>query len=182
MACALTAGRTEPCKEQVGGIDRVYFINFDSDGVGVTDATATFDTGDSYVGGDKLTAVTGTPAAFEYEIKGASSFTQNIVSDRNTGTTYFEQTLELTLKQLSAADHKELLLLARARPQIIVKDNNGNYFFCGFEHGMDVTGGTVVTGTEFGDLSGYTITLSGMERAMAPFLGSAPAAVGFTVT
>ena len=181
MACTLTAGRSEPCKEQVGGIDRVYFINFDGDTTGVTSSTATFDTGDDYLAGDALTAVTGTPSAYEYEIKGGSSFTQNIVSDRNTGTTYFEQTLELTLKQLSAADHKELLLLARARPQVIVKDNNGNYFFCGYEHGMDVTGGTVVTGTEMGDLSGYTVTLTGMERAMAPFLGSAPASVGFTV-
>lgn len=178
MACTLTSGRSEPCKEQVGGIDRVYFINFDGDTTGVTSSTATFDLG-TYIDGDKLTAVTGLPSAYEYEIKGGSSFTQNIVSDRNTGTTYFEQTLELTLKQLSAADHKELLLLVRARPQVIVKDNNGNYFFCGYEHGMDVTGGTVVTGTEMGDLSGYTITLTAMERAMAPFLSNG--LTGFTV-
>ena len=181
MACTLTSGRAEPCKESVGGIDRVYFINFDGEAVGLTDATCTFDTGDSYIGGDKLTAVTPQTAAFEYEIKGGSSFTQNIVSDRNTGTTYFEQTLELTLKQLSAADHKELLLLAKARPQMLIKDNNANFFLAGFEHGMDVTGGTVVTGTEFGDLTGYTLTLTGMERVMAPFY-SGTLATDFSVT
>ena len=181
MGCTLTAGRSEPCKGQVGGIDRIYLINFDGETTGVTSSTATFDTGDSYIDGDALTAVTGTPSAFEYEVKGGTGLTQNIVSDRNTGTTYFEQQLEVTLKKLTAADHKELLLLVKARPQVIVKDNNGNYFFCGYEHGMDVTGGTVVTGQEMGDLSGYTLTLTGMERVMAPFLGSDPASVGFTV-
>lgn len=180
MSCALTLGRTEPCKDQVGGIDRVYFVNFDSDtaGLGYGTALLTFGSG-SYLAGDAITAVAGTPSIYEYEIKGASSFTQNIVADRATGTSYFEQVLELTLKKLSAADHKELRLLVAARPQVIVKDNNGNFFLAGYEHGMDVTGGTVVTGTEFGDLTGYTLTLTGMERMMAPFITSG--LTGFTV-
>lgn len=170
MACTLTAGRSEPCKEQVGGIDRVYFINFDGDSVGVYNAAITWENTGSYTGGDGITSLTGTPTAYEYEVKGGTSFTQNIISDRNNGTTYYEQVLEITLKQLSAADHKELKLLAAARPQILIKDNNGNHFLAGFEHGMDVTGGTIVTGTEMGDLSGYTLTFTGMERVAAPFV------------
>jgi len=180
MACTLTAGRTEPCKEQVGGIDRIYFINFDSDTTGVFDSAITWENTGSYLGGDGITSLTGTPSAFEYEVKGATSFTQNINSDRATGTTFYEQVLEVTLKQLSAADHKEIALLAKARPQVIVKDNNGNYFLAGFEHGMDVTGGTVVTGTEMGDLSGYTLTLTGTERMPAPFIVNGVSS--FTVT
>ena len=180
MACTLTAGRSEPCKEQVGGIDKVYFVNFDGETAGVYDAAITWENTGSYIGGDGITSLTGTPSAFEYEIKGASSFTQNINSDRASGTTFFEQVLELTLKKLTAEDHKELLLLVKARPQVIVKDNNGNHFFAGFEHGMDVSGGTVVTGTEMGDLSGYTLTLTGTERVMAPFIVDGVAS--FTVT
>ena len=180
MACTLTLGRDEPCKAQVGGIDRVYFINFDGETAGVYDSVITWENSGAYIDGDGITSLTGTPSAFEYEIKGGSSFTQNIVSDRNTGTTYFEQVLELTFKQLSAADHAEILILARARPQVIVKDNNNNYFLAGFEHGMDVTGGTVVTGTEMGDLSGYTLTLTAMERVMAPFIVNG--ITSFTIT
>ena len=26
--CDLTAGRLEPCKSNVGGIDKIYFVNF----------------------------------------------------------------------------------------------------------------------------------------------------------
>lgn len=173
MACALTLGRTEPCKEQVGGLDKVYFINYSD----TFPSTITYDLTNT----DAIESVSGTPSAYSYEIKGASSFTQNIVSDRNNGTTYYEQVLEITLKQLSIADHKELRLLAAARPHVIVKDNNDNYFLAGLEHGMDVTGGTIVTGTEMGDLSGYTLTLTAMERKPANFLEAAPATVGFTV-
>lgn len=174
MACDLTLGRSEPCKEQVGGIDKVYFVNFGD----VTASTITYDLTNT----DVIDAVSGTPSAFPYEVKDACSFTQNIVSDRSTGTTYYEQVLELTLKQLSIADHKELRLLAAGRPHVIVKDNNGNYFLAGLEHGMDVTGGTIATGTAMGDLTGYTLTLTGMERKPANFLDADPATVGFTVT
>jgi len=27
MACSLTLGRIEPCKDQVGGLNAIYFIN-----------------------------------------------------------------------------------------------------------------------------------------------------------
>jgi len=84
-------------------------------------------------------------------------------------------------KYLYLKDHKELKLLAYGSPQVIVEDYNGNYFLAGLEHGMDVTGGTIVTGGAMNELSGYTLTLTGMERVPANFLGDTPTAVGFTV-
>ena len=38
---------------------------------------------------------------------------------------------------------------------------------------MEVTGGTVVTGAAAGDLSGFTLTLEGMEESAPFFLASA---------
>lgn len=172
MACDLTLGRKEPCKDSVGGVDKVYFINYDDAFL----AKMTFGTlGDS----DVITAVTGTPSAYEYEVKNATSFTQNIQSSRDTGTTHFEQVLEITFKKLSQADHKEIKIMSWGRPHVIIKDNNGNFFLAGLEHGMDVTGGTIVTGGAFGDLSGYTLTLTGMEKIPAPFLDNGM--TGFTI-
>ena len=46
---------------------------------------------------------------------------------------------------------------------------------------MDVSAGTIVTGTAMGDMSGYTLTLSGMERTPANFLVSDITAAGGTV-
>lgn len=171
MSCDLTLGRKEVCKDSVGGLNAVYFVNFGGMGALTYDATNT----------DVIDAVAGTPSAFKYELKGASTFTQNINSSREAGTTFFEQVLELTFKKLTPKDHKELKLLSFARPHVIVEDYNGNFFLAGLEHGCDVTGGTIVTGGAMADLSGYTLTLTGMERVPANFLDSNPATVGFTV-
>ena len=171
MACDLNLGRLEPCKDAVGGLKAAYFVNW-GDATGYTyNGTNT----------DVIDTVTGTPNAYKYELKGTNSFDQTITSSRENGTTFFDQSVKLQLKNMNAASHKQIKLLAYGRPQVIVEDNNGNFFYCGLEHGMDVTGGTIVTGTVMGDLSGYTLELKGMERVPANFLGDTLAAVGFTV-
>ena len=171
MACDISLGRNEVCKDSVGGLKAVYFVNYGDMGAITYDTTNT----------DVIDAVAGTPDAYKYELKGASTFTQNINSSREAGTTFFEQVLELTFKKLTVKDHKELKLMSYGRPNVIVEDNNGNFFLAGLEHGMDVTGGTVVTGGAMGDLSGYTITLTGQEKVPANFLGDTLSNVGFTV-
>ena len=159
MACDLSLGRKEPCKDVVGGIRAVYFTDFGDLGtVTKTD--------------DEITDLSGTFTAYKYEVKGNSSFEQNITSSRENGTTFFEQTLNLTLHKLSKEDNKELKLLAYGRPHIAVEDYNGNVFLMGLEHGADVSGGTIVTGAAMGDLSGYTLTLSAMEVLPANFVAS----------
>ncbi len=161
MACDLTKGRIEPCKDSVGGLKAVYFADFgdlNATGVNIT-ATDSIENFDSASG-----------TVYRYDLKGNSSFEQTITSSRENGTTFFEQTLNLTLKKLSAADNKEVKLIAYGRPQIIVEDYNGNYFLVGREHGSEVTGGTIVTGAAMADLSGYTLVLSGQETLPANFV------------
>ncbi len=167
MACDLTLGRKEPCKDVVGGIQSVYFLNFGS-------ITTTFDGTNTDVIDDL-----GTVSAFEYDVKGNSSFEQTINSSRENGTTFYEQTLNLTLHKLTIQDHKELKLLTFGRPHVVVQDYNGNAFIMGLEHGADVSGGTIVTGAAMGDLSGYTLTLTGQEVLPANFLEGATAANPF---
>ena len=74
MACDLTRGRKEPCKDVVGGIKAVYFIDYG-------DITITYDATNTDVI-DDLGAVT----AYKYELKGNSSFEQTITSSRENGT------------------------------------------------------------------------------------------------
>ncbi len=167
MACDLTKGRKEPCKDSVGGIKAVYFADFG-------DVTIAYDSTDTDVI-DDLGAVT----VFKYELKGNSSFEQTITSSRENGTTFFEQALNLTLKKLTVQDHKELKLMSYGRPHIVVEDYNGNAFLMGAEHGCDVTGGTIATGAAMGDMSGYTLTFSAMEQVPANFLEGATEADPF---
>ena len=163
MACDLTRGRKEPCKDVVGGLKNVYFVDFGDLGtVTKTDDEITNLTGDS---SNNLTA-------FKYELKGNSSFEQTVNASRENGTVFYEQTLNLTLKKLTKEDNKELKLLAYGRPHVAVEDYNGNVFMMGLEHGADVSGGTIVSGAGMGDLSGYTLTLTAQEREPANFMNS----------
>jgi len=172
MACDIVRGRLEPCKDSVGGLKAVYFVNFGDLGDITYDATDT----------DVITAVAGTPSAYKFDVRGASTYTENIQSSRENGTTMFEQVLELTLKKLTKEDHKTIKLLSFGRPHILIEDNNGNVLLSGLEFGGDVTGGTIVTGGAMGDLSGYTLSFTGMEKAPANFIANGDIdAAGFIV-
>ena len=138
MACDLSLGRKVPCKDVVGGIKAVYFIDYG-------DISIAYDSTDTDLIED-LGAVT----AYKYELKGNSSFEQTFTASRENGTTFFEQTLNLTLTKLTKEDNKELKLLAYGRPQVVVHDYNGNAFLMGAEHGAEVNGGTIVTGGAIG--------------------------------
>ena len=159
MACLLTAGRKVPCKSAVGGIKSVYFADFGTLGA------ATIASGE-------ITAFAGTPDWFEFDVKGNSSLETTVNSSRENGTTFYTQTLNLTLTFLDKATQEELKLLAHARPHVAVEDYNGNFFLVGLDHGAEVTGGTVVTGAAMGDLSGFTLTFEGQETAPAYFVTS----------
>ena len=162
MACNLTLGRKEPCKDVIGGLKNIYFVDFG--GLGTVSLTNDEIT--------NLTGASGSLTAFKYEVKGNSSFEQTITSSRETGTTFFDQTLTLTLKKLTKEDNKELKLLAYGRPHVAVEDYNGNVFMMGLENGSDVNGGTIVTGAAMGELSGYTLTLNAQEPLPANFMDS----------
>lgn len=169
MACALSLGRIEPCKDVVGGITAVYFLNYQN-------LTVTYDATNT----DAIDTLGSGLTAYKYELKGNSSFEQAINSSRENGTTFFDQTLNLTLHKLSKQSHKEIKLMSYGRPIVIVEDYNGNYFVAGLEHGCEVTGGTIVTGAAMGDLSGYTLVLNGQEQVPANFLDGTLSAAGIS--
>jgi len=162
MACDLSRGRSLECKDSVGGLQDVYFVNFG------TDLTITYDGSDTDVI-TEMVASADTVSAYKYELKGTNSLDQNINTSRENGTTFWEQVLNLQLTGLTKEDHKELKLLCYGRPHVIVVDHNLNAFVVGLEHGADVTAGTIVTGAAMGDLSGYTLTLTANEVNPANF-------------
>ena len=159
MACNVTAGRVLPCKAGFGGIKAAYF--FDLDALGAL----------TYTDG-VITAIAGTPTVYEYDVKNTSSLETAINSSRETGTTFYEQTLSLTLTYLDAPTQEQIKLIAWGRPSVAVEDYYGNMFIVGLENGMELSGGTIGTGTQPGDLSGSTLTLVGQEVDPATFITS----------
>jgi len=169
MACLLTTGRKVPCKSAFGGIKTVYFADFG------TISAVTIDASTKEV---TFTDASPAPTWYEFDVKGTSSLETTVTSSRDTGTTFYTQTLNLTLTYLDAKTQAELQLIAVSRPYVVVEDYYGNRFLCGFENGMELTGGTVSTGAAAGDLSGFTITMEGLEETAPYFLATAQAVVG----
>lgn len=156
MSCLLSQGRQEVCKESIGGLHGVYFINYDS-GSFSKDANGFIDDLQGYT-------------AFFYELKGTSAYTETVNSSRENGTTFFSQELTLNLKKLTNEMTTQLKLLAFGRPQIIVWTKNGDAFLVGESQGADLTAGTIQTGAALGDLYGYSITMTAEEKLPAAFI------------
>jgi len=162
MACDIANGRLEVCKDAVGGIDAIYFINY---------GDYSYPTDITYVTGtDTIDAVANVTSLYKYELKGTNSFDQVITSSRENGTSFVEQTLSVILKKQDAATHKAVKLLSYGRPNIVIKNRNNQFFLAGLEHGMELTTANVANGTAMGDLNGYTLTFVGTEKLLANLL------------
>ena len=163
MPCNLSAGRNEVCKDSIGGLAGVYFFpQYTTGSFTETAGTATAD--------PLLTAIPSGSTLYFYQLKGTSAYTETVNSSRENGTTFFTQELTLNLKKLTNEMTTQLKLMAYGRPQIIVATMNGDAFLVGKEEGADLTAGTIQTGAAMGDLYGYSVTMTGMEKLPAQFL------------
>lgn len=158
MSCILQKGRQEQCKESIGGLAGVYFINF---------TTGSFTKNDN----GEITALPANTTVYFYELKGANNtYTETVNTSRDNGTTFFSQELSITLKKLTNEMTTQLKLMAYSRPKIVVWTKNGEALLVGEKQGADMTGGTINTGGALGDLYGYTAVYLGEEKLPAAFL------------
>lgn len=160
MATALTLGRKEPDKQNVGGIKAAYFVEYD-DAV-YTGATIT---------SGEVTAFSPIQTLFKYEVKGANSYDEENVNSRPNGTSFWQGSGTLQFKKQSLAAQNEIKLMAYDRKIIVLEDYNGNFRICGFEHGAEIQVNTA-SGSDMGDFQGYNITFTTAEREPAHFVAS----------
>jgi len=157
MACNLSAGRNEVCKDSIGGLAGVYFLNY---------TTSSF----TKNGSGEVTAFPSGSTVYYYQLKGTSAYTETVNTSRENGTTFFSQELVLNLKKLTNEMTTQLKLMAYGRPQIVVHTMNGDALLVGEIEGADMTAGTIQTGAGMGDLYGYSATFTGQEKLPAAFI------------
>lgn len=162
MSCSVTKGRQEVCKDTIGGLAGVYFLNY-------TTGSLTKNAG------GEITALPSGSTVYFYELKGTSAYTETVNTSRENGTTFFSQELVLNLKKLTNEMTTQMKLMAYGRPQIVVWTKNGEALLVGEREGADVTAGTIQTGGALGDLYGYSITFTAEEKLPAAFLSGSTA-------
>ena len=177
MACNITRGRLIDCKDAIGGLKAIYICKAYSNNIS---AVATINTTEMTTAGFATWSAQSGSAieVFKYDlVQNLSSLTVNINSDNANGTTFFGQTLSVTLQKIDHDMTNELRLIAYSRSQIFVQDSMDNVFLLGIDGGCYVTGGTVLTGVGKGDLNGYTIEWGAEENnALVQLPASAGAA------
>jgi len=162
--CDITKGRIEPCKSSVGGVHTIYYMNWDS-GVVVTLDPET-DAITDITEEDSATGVT----LYKWPVKLATNLTETPTVSIENGTAFWEQVLTATFKKLDAVTRKELKLMTYGKMRAIIADNAGNSLYIGKDFGIDVSGGSIVTGSNMEDLSGYTLIQTGREPEPALML------------
>lgn len=174
MACLISNGRTEQCKDSISGIQAIYFINFgdfNPDPV-AGGGDVTYDTTLGYE--DQITAIAGSITnIYKFELKGQNGFDTTVNTSRDNGTTFFTQTLTVQLKRQDPVFHKQFKILAYGRPHIVVRTNGNQFFLAGLYRGCDATAGSVNSGVQYGDFNGYQLTFEAMEEKPANFLDCA---------
>jgi hypothetical protein len=169
MSCQLTTGFTLLCNDAVGGIKTIYLANYE-DVINITVAAGVMTVAD----GD----------CYEYQPnKNTGSVTFNPTVSLENGTVFYTHQLSFTLGKLDVFNRNELELLSKARVMAFVEMNDGQTIVLGYGMGCFMTAGTFQTGTSFGDLQGYQITLTSDEQNQPLFLppGEDVGDIGMTI-
>lgn len=95
--------------------------------------------------------------------KQTGSLTSTLTVDETNGTRYYTNEIGLQFTKMEARKHMEMEALAAEHLAVIVKDNNGHYWFVGKDTYVSSADQVAQTGTSFEDLNGYTLTLSNQE-------------------
>jgi len=172
MACDITSGRSVLCKDSIGGLKTLYVTIEDLGAI-------TYDVTDT----DAITDFAGAPEFFQFDLRGATnSLTETINVSEDNGTTLFDQVVACTFPKLTKEMNKQLKLMCYSSPTLVVEDFNGNQRVVGLENQTSANGGTIVTGAAKADLSGYTLSMQGMEKVPANFLIDGITGCGGTIS
>lgn len=163
MACILNTGYTLTCRDNIGGIQKAYIRNWSAA------TTYTYNSEGTITGGTN-TAVTW----YTFEVRpetgqfdpGAGA--HNLIN----GTNFWTQKLDLTLHKYQASIRTLLYALAQTEMEIIVLDQNGQYYLMGEVNGANLTASQASVGKAYGDMNGVTLTMEAKEATPARLVSS----------
>lgn len=162
MPCALTQNYNLDCRDSVGGIKEVYFIELGNLST-YTEASGVI-TALTKAAGKKF---------YKYQlVKQTSMFEDALTVNEENGTVYSAQKLSIILNKLQANTRNEISLLAANLLVSVVVDRNGKGFILGLTNGLVLNSAKGESGTKMGDRSGYSLEFAGNEPAMAQEVSS----------
>lgn len=159
MSCALTTGRTEPCKDNIGGLKNIYLFPY------------VYYTYSQIVGtrGSEITSFPVNTTVYQYEINGGN-FTETPNNDENG--LYYEQSLTFSLLKQDLATTTELNRAMKLDLRYIVEFNDGSLKVGGLWKGARITTINQLSGGAKTDFNGYRVTITSREEYMSAYISS----------
>ena len=161
--CALTSDYSFGCDVGIGGTKEAYLIELENI-ASYTESSGTL---------TAITKVTGKVFRKYQLVLETANFEEDIEGNRQNGTLAYAQKGTIIINKQNVAVRNEILLLAKNRLVIVIKDNNQTYRLFGREYGLMLQTGNAATGVAWGDRNGYTLNFTGKELELAPFVTDA---------
>lgn len=155
MACSSTLSGIALDCANVGGITEVYICR-------TTDIQAIT------VTANVITAITMASASEDFKTyrfrRGTSNYTAEASIDDTSGTSFVTSNVAMKFAKMDTAKRNEMQALAKDNLYVIVKDNNGLYWFLGYGEYVSASAAGGESGTNRGDANQYTITLTAITN------------------
>ena len=150
MACStVLTGIALDCAN-AGGIKKVYIAPI----ADVSSVTVT-------AGAVSAITMKDTKKFKEYSFrKNTASLTKTATKDDAAGTSFVTSEVALRFAKMDSAKRTEMQALLTGNVYVIVLDNNGKYWFLGYDSYCSASAATGESGTSLGDANQYTINLS----------------------
>lgn len=170
MACTDLTIFNIPCKE-VGGVQKVWIGPYNPTGP----LTYTLDP-DGTIG--TFSGATVSFTFFQQDIETANYNYPAEISDTNNAISY-TQTLGITLPSMTQAVSNEVKILGQGRWRVIILDNNGNYWFMGFQGPVKIS--AIEGGLGQARVDGRKSVLTFVTKEDHPFKAVSAAAVASVI-
>jgi hypothetical protein len=153
-------GRKEVCSNLIGGVSKVYLMDF-----------VKYPKQRIELNADK-TQLLSFPITIIYEVELRTDTAYDQQLNNEEGSISYEQSIELALKKDSVQTLREVRTLAKKDLRLIVQDRNGHLQIMGLYNGVRLSSYNRVTGGAKGDFNGYNVTFEAQEPMISPFIGS----------
>jgi hypothetical protein len=140
----------------VGGIDYVMIANYGDVSTGIWDV-------DPSVGIAWINPANASVWTKFVPRKESSNFTETMTGTPASGISSYNQVLTLVFAYNQTVKRNQLKIMGQSELVAVPVDRNGNAWLLGSRNGLDLTSGTLVSGTANPDMNGMTIVLSGNE-------------------
>lgn len=165
MACGTLNGYKPTCPDNNGGIEKIYVIGYDQ----------VIQTGFTYSANGSITGITLAHSSTTFKVMESAQFTATVVEQQAYNPDMYSrqitQTIVLKFNKQTADLRNEIRFLATNFLMVAAKDINGYWHLYGQQFGLRMTDGGGNIGAKMNEDNSYNVTLTGMEKDFARFIG-----------